>query len=121
MDNETLKNYLLDELDEPQREAVEELMFANDDVFQQLCVLDDDLVEAYIRGELTSAQSQRLFRRLNASERGKRTLEFMIQLTDRAQESLAQEAQAAEPIVEAPHPQRPPAKGILGSMDTLLA
>lgn len=99
--NETLKNYLLDELDEERREHVENLMFSDDEIFQRLSVIDDELVEAYVRGELTSAQSQRLFRRLNASERGRRTLELMVQLAERADSAQAAETQKPA-VVTAP-------------------
>ena len=99
----TLRKFLLDDLDEQRREAVEELMFSDDEVFQRLTVLDDDLVEAYVRGELSTADSQRLFRRLNASDRGRRTLDFMVQIADRAK-ARAEHATEAEfvpvPVVD---------------------
>ena len=99
IENSILKKYLLDELEEDVRHSVEEQMFTDDEVFQRLNVLDDELVEAYVRGELTSAQGQRLFRRLNSNDRGRRTLEFMVQLADRARD-----AHQARPVASAAAP-----------------
>ncbi len=83
-DTDQLRKFLLDDLDEPDRQAVEKLMFDDDEVFEKLSVLDDELIEAYVRGELSTVDSQRLFRRLNASDRGRRSLELMVQIADRA-------------------------------------
>lgn len=108
IENSILKKYLLDELDADVRSSVEDQMFADDEVFERLTVIDDELVEAYVRGELTSAQGQRLFRRLNSSRRGRRTLELMVQLADRAREAkpVVQEAPATAPWIQSdePHP-----------------
>ena len=83
-DTDNLRKFLLDDLDETERQAVEKLMFDDDEVFERLTLLDDELIEAYVRGELSTVDSQRLFRRLNSSDRGRRSLELMVQIADRA-------------------------------------
>ena len=105
-DKDTLRKFLLDDLDEPGRQAVEDLMFDDDEVFQRLSVIDDELIEAYVRGELSTVDSQRLFRRLNASDRGRRTLDFMVQIADRARPKTPPahdiEKPTTDPAVQSP-------------------
>lgn len=120
IENTILKKYLLDELDEDVRCSVEEQMFTDDEVFQRLSVLDDELIEAYVRGELTSAQGQRLFRRLNANDRGRRTLEFMVQLADRARDARQESLQTPSEAADIPWAGAPPEVDFWSEMRQLL-
>ena len=44
-DTDNLRKFLLDDLDETERQAVEKLMFDDDEVFERLTLLDDELIE----------------------------------------------------------------------------
>jgi|KBSSwiStaDraftv2_1062776.scaffolds.fasta_scaffold800476_2 hypothetical protein len=48
-----IRNYLLGSLQEEDTELLEELFFVNADVASLLCIVEDDLVDAYVRGGLT--------------------------------------------------------------------
>ncbi len=54
--NDILKRYLLDELDENERIKVEEAFFTSGDMFEDLNALEDELFYEYSGNELTQAQ-----------------------------------------------------------------
>src|ERR1043165_9219684 len=63
IDRHTLKQYLLGELSpETQLEAVEERVFTDDDVFDELQLVKEDLIDQYVRDEFT-AEERRNFER----------------------------------------------------------
>lgn len=64
-ENKEQLNYLLGELSENEREAVEERMFADEDFFAGLLELENDLTDAFVRGELSENDSQRFEKSLN--------------------------------------------------------
>jgi hypothetical protein len=53
--NQTMTRYLLGSLPEAETEALDELSVADDEVAYALKVAETDLVDAYVRGELTGA------------------------------------------------------------------
>ena len=50
---EMMVRYLLGELSEEEQSRLEDEYFARDDFFEQLLVIEDDLIDAYVRGELS--------------------------------------------------------------------
>src|SRR5690349_13185884 len=63
IDRNTLKQYLLGELSqETQLEAVEERLFTDDDVFEELQLVKEDLIDQYVKDEFT-AEERRNFER----------------------------------------------------------
>ena len=57
IDRNTLKQYLLGELSqETQLEAVEERLFADDDAFEELQLVKEDLIDQYVKDEFTAAE-----------------------------------------------------------------
>jgi len=51
-DEAVLRRYLLGELSEAERESVEERLFANDQYSEHLSLVEDDLIDSYVRREL---------------------------------------------------------------------
>jgi hypothetical protein len=57
LDNEELLGrFLLGDLSESERALVEDRFLANEDFFQELLIGEDDLIDAYVRGELPAAE-----------------------------------------------------------------
>jgi hypothetical protein len=48
-----LRRYLLGILRAEDAELLDELVFVNDDIASLLCIVEDDLVDAYVSGRLT--------------------------------------------------------------------
>jgi hypothetical protein len=52
-DDEVLRGYLLGRLAEDSREGVEKRLFSDDRIFwEHLCLVEDELIDQYVRGEL---------------------------------------------------------------------
>ncbi len=61
--------FLLGTETEAERERLEAEFFENDDAFQQLLTAEDDLIDAYARGELTASERRQFEQRfMNSSE-----------------------------------------------------
>jgi hypothetical protein len=69
-----LSRYLLDDCSDEERRQVEEQFFASDDAFARLCELEEDTLERYRRGELTSEERVRFERAYESSPRRDRVL-----------------------------------------------
>ena len=54
--DEMLIKYLLGDLPEEERIQIEEKYFLDDDFFQQLLLVEDELVDSYVKNELTPSQ-----------------------------------------------------------------
>jgi hypothetical protein len=61
--NEAAVRYLLGEMDEHERERLQEAYFADDALFARLLEAEDDLVDAYVRGRLSEARRLRFEQR----------------------------------------------------------
>ncbi|MGB9181580.1 MAG: hypothetical protein WCB68_20290 [Pyrinomonadaceae bacterium] len=58
-DNEGLiVRYLLGELTEPEQKQIEENFLADDNYFEQILIVEDDLIDAYARGQLSPAERE---------------------------------------------------------------
>ena len=55
-DRETIRKYLLAELAEPQRRAFEERLVLDDSIFEELQIVEDELVDAYLLKQLTGSE-----------------------------------------------------------------
>lgn len=58
-DEARLTRYLLGELPEAERDALEEAFFVDDDAFEQALAAEDELLDAYARGELSPGERAR--------------------------------------------------------------
>jgi len=69
IDRNTLKQYLLGELSqETQLEAVEERLFTDDDVFEELQLVKEDLIDQYVKNEFTAAERRNFERNFLTTE-----------------------------------------------------
>src|SRR5437773_5424980 len=62
-----LKQYLLGEISDEERDQIERRYLANKDFFDQLLAVEDDLVDEYVRGELSVSEREQFERKLLAT------------------------------------------------------
>ncbi len=94
--------YLLGNLAEADQESLEETLLVDEAAFARLEAVEDDLIDAYARGELSAADQQRFRQRFLATERRRQRVAFGRALVREVSEKEA----LGEPSVEAPS-QRP--------------
>jgi len=68
--------YLLGDLPEAEREALEDRYFLEADAFEELKAVEDDLIDAYCRGTLAAPQRPLFEARYLQSESGRQRVEF---------------------------------------------
>lgn len=84
--------YLLDDCSDDERRQVEEQFFASDGSFERLCELEEDLIERYAAGELSSDERARFERAYASSPRRDRVL------FSRALQTLTSRAASVEAV-----------------------
>lgn len=82
LDEKTMMEYLLGELDEEKRNTVEERYFADDMYFEQLLAVEDDLINKYLGGELSLFQSENFEKSLLSSPERRKKVEFAKMLRE---------------------------------------
>lgn len=65
-ENKLIIQYLLGKATAEQQATLEERYFADDEFFEQLLAMEDELIDAYVRGELSASDNER-FERLRLS------------------------------------------------------
>ena len=58
--HELLLRYLLGELTEEEQSRLERRYFTEDDLFEEMLLVEDDLIESYARGELSERERERI-------------------------------------------------------------
>jgi hypothetical protein len=77
LENEELaKRFLLGDLSESERAEVEDRFLANDHFFQELLIGEDDLIDAYVSGQLPAAEQALFERSCLSTPRGQERVEF---------------------------------------------
>ena len=77
LNNEELaKRFLLGNVSESERAAIEDGFLAPDDSYQELLIAEDDLIDAYVRGELPASERELFERWLLASQNLRERVEF---------------------------------------------
>lgn len=71
-----MARYLLGQLPEEEQAELERLYLADDDLYEQLLSLEDDLRDAYVRNQLSSADREAFEQRLLAAPRQKQDQKF---------------------------------------------
>src|SRR5262245_27475984 len=79
-----LRRYLLGELSAPERMALEERLLSDDELFQELVLMEDDLVDEYVFGELPPESQERLERHFAAAPERRQAIRVAELLRDRA-------------------------------------
>jgi anti-sigma factor RsiW len=94
----TIRQYLLGELSEPERAAIESEYFADGQRFEEVCALEDDLIDDYVRGNLASGERERFEQQyLTSTERLRRVQFAGSMLSSLRGISPKQEAKAGRP------------------------
>jgi len=65
----TIRRYLLGGLSVPERARLEERYFNNDDLFEEMEMVEDELIDAYVRRQLSESESQLFEENYLSSER----------------------------------------------------
>jgi hypothetical protein len=92
---EHLVAYLLGELSADQEGLLEQEYLADDDAYQQLLVVEDELAYDYLNGRLSPQRRQLYESTIGATERGRRNLEFaraLVGILRQSQRSAARPA-----------------------------
>jgi anti-sigma factor RsiW len=74
--DETLIRYLLGELSDAERVRLEELYFADDKLHERLSMLEDRMIDSYVRGQLSPDERERFSRLVQTSSEQQRKVEF---------------------------------------------
>jgi hypothetical protein len=82
-DDATLRKYLLGELPEPLRLALEERLIGDHDLFERLGPVEDDLIEEYLEGSLPDAERPAFESHLLARPEARQQLEVLRLLKQR--------------------------------------
>src|SRR5262245_57485020 len=69
-------SYILGELSEPRRQALEQGYFLDKQIFEDLLATENRLVDDYVRGRLALSRRERLEQYVLSSERGRRKVRF---------------------------------------------
>ena len=92
VDNEKLiSRYLLGELSEEQQVEIEDRAFSDKDYLATIATVENDLIDEYVRGELSPADRQRFESRFLASAERRKRVEFAKSLSTAFSESRAPE------------------------------
>ena len=82
---------------EAERERLEAEFFADDDAFQQMIAAEDDLIDAYARGELSDSERRQFEQRFMNSSEGRERVCFARAFADAA---VPQTAPATVPVTK---------------------
>lgn len=99
-DHELIVQYLLGELSEEEKMRLEQQYFADDDFFEQLLIVEGDLIDSYVRAELYGGERQRFETFFLASPPRRQRVELARALVEHATESslaMSAAAQARKP------------------------
>lgn len=102
--NETeIRRFLLGEMSEDERTAFEERFVADEDLFEQMRVVEDELIESYIRGTLSAVEKDKFERSFLAAEPRRRRVAFARTMLDK----FAAQAAVASKKIETAAVQNP--------------
>lgn len=101
---EKLTRYVLGGLDEREGERLEAEYFDDDDAFEQLLIAEEELTDAYARGELSGEERARFEACYLSTPRGRERVQFSRDLARAASESMRERATHA---ADAPAPESP--------------
>lgn len=80
--------YLLGKLSEAEAASLEERSFTDDSVFDEIEIAEDELIDAYVRGNLSSEDRKRFENKLMSSERLTERVEFAKRFSSSASQEL---------------------------------
>src|SRR5258705_13760092 len=93
-----LRRYLLGELSESERAALEEKYFADPRVFEQVLMSESDLVDGYVRGQLSPRARERFEQIYLTNPRRRERVKFAGALVSKIDQTEIAESVAAKPV-----------------------
>ena len=102
-DERMLQRYLLGDLSAQEQDSIEELYFAEDDYLQKLLVAENDLIDDYLRGKLSTAEQQKFERNYLTTPEKRQRVQLVRQLRRQANEPVSVPAAV---VVESPPEQK---------------
>ena len=101
--------YLLGTLSQDDESRMEEAFFADDAKFEELEIAEAELIDAYLRSELSTGDHERFEAKLRASPRLLERVRFARILKDKAADSFSsQEEVSTQPVYPGIQPERKP-------------
>src|SRR5262245_61786778 len=100
-DDRLLVQYLVGDCPEEERERVEERFFADEETFERLCELEEDLAWRYARGQLNATEREQVERAYAAPPRRDRLI-LTIALGRVLAEATDRTVLAPAPVVATP-------------------
>jgi hypothetical protein len=74
--DQLLRRYLLGELSEDERARFQDNYFADNDLFEELLVVEEELIDDYVRGGLSAKERQQFVERFMSTAEGRERIEF---------------------------------------------
>lgn len=96
-DLQRFERFLLGDLPETEREALEERLLGDADLFLELELAEEELIDSYVRGELVEADRRRFEATCGTSPRIAQRLKFASQLAEQADHVSTERARAQPP------------------------
>src|SRR6516225_4038746 len=75
-DQETVRHYLLDQLQEPEQIAIEDRLLMDDAFFQRLEMIEDELIDDYVSGSMSETDRQAFVAHFLAAPERQKKLKF---------------------------------------------
>jgi anti-sigma factor RsiW len=105
----TEMRYLLGTLSQDDESRMEEAFFADDEKFEELEIAEAELIDAYLRSELSTGDRERFEAKLRASPRLLERVRFARLLKDKAADSFSPQKEAStQPSYPDRQPERKP-------------
>ena len=95
-DGSTMKRYLLGDLAEEQCEQLEERLLTEDETFQELLLVENELVNDYVSGELAGSDREKFSNHFLSTPERRQKLEFASALRRYVSETTAAERFATD-------------------------
>ena len=96
LNEELIARYLLGELTEEQQVEIEDRAFSDKEYLATITEVENDLIDEYVRGELSAAERQRFEGRFLASAERRKRVEFARALRTVVSESTGQEKKVVQ-------------------------
>lgn len=107
IDEEDIKRYLLGELDEEKQQLLEKHLLTDEKFFEQLLIVEDELVDEYLRGKLSAHERQQFVAHFLSTPERHQKLRFARALGKYITTATAEKPRAQADHVQPPITRRP--------------
>ena len=94
---DSIRRYLLGDVSEEERERLERRLIAEDDLYQQMLMAEDDLIDEYVSGALPEQDGAKFSRHFLQAPELRQDVRFAVALRQRALKSAPLVASKGEP------------------------